>query len=183
MNSREGRISSHLFSHKTATRNSSFSKNKPQLADGVACNQSPEWGAETARIRARPKSEQQTDIRCCLITPTIWASHDRCRVAAGPSTGAADVSSDQRAKQQSNVTSGNWKKNGRISCWRGLVLTAEARNADGANETTDLTPNPPSRTGNEDCNHWSSDNCTFNTSPRPARTITSKRAKRSLSTQ
>ena len=135
-------------------------------------------------VRACHQSLQKCDRQAhTRRTPTIWASHDRWRVAAGPSTGAADVNSDQRDKQQSNVSSGNWKKQGRISCWRGLVLTAEAKKADGANETTDLTLNPPSRTGNEDCNHWLSESCTFKTSSRPARTITSKRAKRSLSTQ
>ena len=60
------------------------------------------------------------------------------------------------------------------------MLAAEAKKADGANETSDLTPKPPSWTGSDACNHCASERQTFKTVSSPTFIDESNRAKKSL---
>ena len=77
----------------TAMRSSSFSRKRPQFADGIAKSQSPEWGADAASTRELSRSEGHIDLKCRFIASTTKQSQERCLAEPGAWTGAAEVSS------------------------------------------------------------------------------------------
>ena len=105
----------------TAMRSSSFSRSSPQFEEGIACSQSPECGAEAARILAWSKLDGHIESRRRFNTSTTNPSQERCFTAAGPTTGAAEVHSDQCERHMSKSVSGSADRVGMISfcAWSG----------------------------------------------------------------
>ena len=89
----------------TAIRSSSFSRNRPQFADGIAKSQSPEWGAEAAKILELSRSEGHVNLKCRFIASTTRESQERCLADPGAWTGWADANSHQTDRHPSKSLS------------------------------------------------------------------------------